>query len=290
MRKIVFLINPKAGTRSKNNVPELVNDIFSSTTISIEFVETAYAGHAIKLAQEYANQDYDAVVAVGGDGTVNEVAQGLIGSSSILGILPFGSGNGLARHVGVPMDIKKAILFLKEAKSVVIDTGFLNEHLFLCTTGFGFDADVAHEFAKQKTRGFFTYSKIAMQRLFSYSPKEWAIRIGDEYFNFKAFIFTIANANQFGNNVFIAPQASLSDGLLDLCVLRKVSFTGIPLVLKDLFTRNINNNRFYTKRQFESLSIKNTGPIQAHVDGDPVIIKGDINVKILKRSIKIFSK
>ena len=290
MRKIVFIINPKSGTKSKNYVPELVEKYLLNTVESLRFVYTEYAGHASIIAREYVALKYDVVVAVGGDGTVNEVAKGLIGSTTILGILPFGSGNGLARNLGVPMGIEKAILFLKEAKSLTIDTGFLNDHLFLCTTGFGFDADVAHEFSKQKRRGFFTYSKVAMQRFFSYKPKEWAIEIENELISFKAFIFTIANANQFGNDVFIAPQANLSDGLLDLCVLRNVSFSGIPLVIKDFFTKNIHNNRFYTERQFEFLSIKNTKEIKAHVDGEPIIVEGDINVRILKSSIQVFRK
>lgn len=286
--KITFVINPKAGTRSKKNLPSLIKKNFSEGYL-LSIRETESAGHGILIAKEEAALGTDVVIAVGGDGTVNEIAQGLIGTDTALGILPMGSGNGLARHLKIPMSIPKAMLCLLKSTISKMDVGFLNNKLFLCTCGLGFDAKVAHEFAIQKSRGFFTYSKVAYKHFFNYPEKKWVIQVDGVNAEYKGIMFTVANANQFGNDVFIAPKALLQDGKLDLCVLKKVPFRSIPLVLKDLFTKNIHRSRFYTDSQFETIRVENSGSIEAHVDGEPVVLTGDISIDIRKSVLKVFS-
>ena len=290
MKKILFIINPIAGTKSKKEIPVLINSCLDGSLFDVSISETQYAGHGVALAKQAVVQGCDIVVAVGGDGTVNEIAQGLLHTETALAILPMGSGNGLARHLQIPMDLKKALTAFNKYQVSKMDTGKINGQLFLCTSGLGFDAEISHQFAQQKSRGFYTYAKVASKSLFSYPSKEWRITVDGNDLKTEGILFTVANANQFGNNVFIAPKALLQDGLLDLCVLKKVSLINIPLVLKDLFTKNIHQSRFYTLKQSKKVVVYNNGQMKAHVDGEPILVNGDVTFEVLEKSLKIFAK
>lgn len=290
MKKILFIINPIAGTKSKKEIPVLINSCLDGSLFDVSISETQYAGHGVALAKQAAVQGCDIVVAVGGDGTVNEIAQGLLHTETALAILPMGSGNGLARHLQIPMDLQKALTAFNKYQVSKMDTGKINGQLFLCTSGLGFDAEISHHFAQQKSRGFYTYAKVASKSLFSYPAKEWRITVDGNDLKTEGILFTVANANQFGNNVFIAPKALLQDGLLDLCVLKKVSLINIPLVLKDLFTKNIHQSRFYTLKQAKKVVVYNNGQMKAHVDGEPILVNGDVTFEVLEKSLKIFAK
>lgn len=290
MFKILFIINPKAGTKSKKEIPDLISNCLDKHKFDVSISETQYAGHGVELAKQASINGCDIVVAVGGDGTVNEVAQGLLYSQTALAILPMGSGNGLARHLKIPMDLKKALLAFNTYGISKIDTGKVNGQLFLCTSGLGFDAEISHQFAQQKSRGFYTYAKIASKSLLGYPSKQWNIQVDGQSLKTEGILFTVANANQFGNNVFIAPNALLQDGLLDLCVLQKVSLINIPLVLKDLFTKSIHQSRFYTLQQTKKVVVKNEGTIKAHVDGEPILVTDNVEFEILEESLKVFSQ
>ncbi len=232
---------------------------------------------------------YDLVIAVGGDGTINEVARGLVNSSVALGIIPMGSGNGLARHLQIPMNVKKAIDKLNHYQVVKIDTGKINEHLFLCTAGIGLDAKVSHDFSKEKKRGFFTYSKVAMNSFLNASTSSWEIEIDGYCETVDGLLLTIANANQYGNNVFIAPKAQIQDGEFDVCVLKNFSFFNSPLVLRDLFNKTLHKNRFYSLRKGKQIIIKNEGEVEIHYDGEPMLVQGNIKVEIHPLSLNVFA-
>lgn len=289
MKKALFIINPIAGTRSKKDIPLLIKQGLDKNKFIVDLAFTEKADHATALAQEAVVANYDLVVAVGGDGTINEVARGLVNTPVALGIIPMGSGNGLARHLQIPMNVKQAINKLNHYHALKIDTGRIDGHLFLCTAGVGFDAKVSHEFSKEKIRGFFTYFRIAMNNFLSASASSWEIEIDGRSETVEGLLLTIANANQYGNNVFIAPQAQIQDGEFDVCVLKNFSFYNSPLVLKDIFNKTLHKNRFYSLRKGKQLVIKNEGEIEIHYDGEPMLVQGDIKVDIQPLSLNVFA-
>ncbi len=289
MKKTLFIINPIAGTRSKKNIPLLIEQGINKNKFKIDIVFTETSDHATALAQQAVEANYDLVIAVGGDGTINEVARGLVNSPVALGILPMGSGNGLARHLLIPMNVKQAIDRLNHYQVLKIDTGTINGRLFLCTAGIGLDAKVSHDFSKQKKRGFYTYSKVAMSSFFNAPTSFWEIEIDGVCETVDGLLLTIANANQYGNNVFIAPQAQLQDGKFDVCVLKNFSFFNSPLVLRDLFNKTLHTNRFYSLRKGKQIVIKNEGQVEVHYDGEPMLVQGNIKVQMHPLSLNVFA-
>lgn len=285
-----IIINPIAGTRSKQDIPMLIDNLIDSERFQFEVIYTKRAGHATALAVEAVDDKCDLVIAVGGDGTINEVAQGLLNTTTALGLIPMGSGNGLARHLGVPLVPAQAISYLNNAQYYHIDVGTVNSKMFLCTAGFGLDALVSHRFAEAPKRGFFTYAKIAFKNFVHSKNQEWKLIIDGINRDVKGFLLTVANANQYGNNVFIAPKAQLQDGLLDTCVMQKVPLMKVPLILRQMFTKKLHLSKYYSTFQGEDILIKNTNEIQAHIDGEPVFFEGDINIKVLKKALKIFTQ
>lgn len=289
MKKTLFIINPIAGTRSKKDIPFLIKQCLDANKFIVDIEFTQYANHATELAKIAVETNYDLVIAVGGDGTINEVACGLLNSKVALGIIPMGSGNGLARHLHIPMGVKKALVYLNQCDVSQIDTGKINDHLFLCTAGIGLDAKVSHEFSKEKKRGFFSYSKIAMSSFLNASSSSWEIEIDEVSEKVDGLLLTVANANQYGNNVFIAPKAQIQDGEFDVCILKNFSFFNAPLVLKDIFSKTLHKNRFYLLRKGKRITIKNEGEVEIHFDGEPLLVKGDIKVEISPLSLNVFA-
>lgn len=289
MKKTLFIINPIAGTRSKKNLPSLINQEVDLSKFLVDIAFTERANHATELAIKAVENKYDLVIAVGGDGTINEVASGLLNSNVALGIIPMGSGNGLARHLQIPMNVKNAIGSLNHYRILKIDTGKINNHLFLCTAGVGLDAKVSHDFSKEKRRGFFTYSKVAMNSFLNASPSSWEIEVDGVHETIEGLLLTVANANQYGNNVFIAPEAQIQDGEFDVCLLKNFSFFNSPLVLKDLFNKTLHKNRFYSLRKGRQIIIKNEGEVAIHFDGEPMLVQGDIKVEISPLSLNVFA-
>ena len=227
------------------------------------------------------------MVAVGGDGTVHEVGRGLIGSNTALGIIPCGSGNGLARHLGISTDPLHYIKWLNRCKIVEMDYGSLNGHPFFCTCGIGFDAEVSKRFADSKTRGVITYVEKILQEALTHKDESLYINIGNESEEVEAFILTCANAGQWGNNVYIAPQASVSDGWLDVTILTPFSAMDIPLLAYHLFNRQIDKNKKIISHRCTSLSIKRNSKGYAHIDGEPIEVEKDINIEIIPKGLKV---
>jgi diacylglycerol kinase (ATP) len=288
---LLFIVNPKSGTSIHKNSHELVESITSicaewNAVAKILFTE--YAQHATKLVEENLHQQaWRAIVAVGGDGTVNEIAAALVDKSVPLGIIPLGSGNGLARHLEIPMDLKKALINLFEGTVHTIDSALIDEHPFFCTSGLGFDAYVGKVFSQQKKRGLSTYVKASLRSYFKYAPQKIKVN-GKEV---KFFSLSFANAGQFGNNAWVAPQANLQDGFLDMCTIQPFPlWYGLKLAY-GLFSKTLKNSKFVHYEPVKRVLIETEIPPIIHFDGEPLQLnktRFEINIKPL--SLQVISK
>jgi len=288
--KIAFIINPFSGTGKKQDLPGLIRTELGDRFDTLEIVFTNARGHATELAKSFVESGFNIVVAVGGDGTVNEVAKSLIHTDTTLGIVPIGSGNGLARHLGIPMSIKKAIRQLNYSESIYMDYGLVNGRPFFCTCGTGFDAYVSTEFAKGHKRGIMRYVEKIITGYFSYKSQNYQIVCNGTNLNIKAFVMTFANASQWGNNAYIAPQASVQDGQLDVSIMSSFPIIAIPTLALQLFTKNIDKDLFMTTLRSKEITLvrEESGPF--HYDGEPYEDGTEIEIKTIPDGLKVFVK
>lgn len=289
-KRIAFIINPHSGTTKKTELPNLINLELDSTQFEPTIVYTEYRGHATILAKEFIADGYQWIVAVGGDGTVNEVAQSVIHSEASLGIIPIGSGNGLARHLGIPMNIPKAIQQLNHSEPIQMDYGLVNNHPFFCTCGTGFDAYVSTQFAKSKKRGVMSYVEKMIKGYFNYKSQNYHI-VGDGIdLKAKAFVLTFANASQWGNNAYIAPQASVQDGMIDISIMSSFPIIAIPTLAIQLFAKTIDKDLFMTTLRANDIRLhrEESGPF--HYDGEPYEEGKEIHVRIVHEGLKVLVK
>jgi len=221
MRHLVFIINPRSGIDRQKAIQEAIGRHLDKNEFTWEIRHTQYPGHGTQLAKEAADQQAFAVIAVGGDGSVNDIAKGLSGTPTALGIIPKGSGNGMARSLGIPLRVDLALNVLNSAHTIMMDIGYANEHAFVSNTGVGFDTVISEQFAKSTRRGFKAYSWLVFRNLWRYQPQEWQITVDGQEFRETAFMITVANGQQFGYNFRIAPGASWTDGLFDVIIVKK---------------------------------------------------------------------
>ncbi len=281
---IHFIVNPISGATKKLGVIEKIKS-FASPDINYEIVFTEYAGHATKLTQDAINAGAKAVVAVGGDGSVNEVGRALVNTDIALGVIPCGSGNGFARHLNIPLDVKSAIETICAFKSERIDTGLVNEQVFLATTGTGFDAHVAHKFADFGKRGFLSYIQVSKNEFINYQPQSYEITIDGKRQNFEAFLIVVANASQYGNNVWIAPSASFTDGMLNIGIFKKFTVAVMPDIIFRLFNKTIENANCY--QAFTGKEIRIRGLKNYHLDGEPMNDNDEMHIQIVPKSLSV---
>lgn len=286
-RKIIFVYNPISGSHKLLPVVPIIEKFINNDIYDYEIINTQHKGHATEIAREYAARRYDAVIAVGGDGTVNEVGCGLIGSDTALGIIPCGSGNGLARHLGIPIDPFKAVKWLDKSIFTDIDYGTMNGQPFFCTCGVGFDAKVSDSFSKAGTRGVLTYLESIMKEIATYHNETYKLSFDNSSETFEAFFITCANADQWGNNAFIAPTASLQDGLLDVIAAHPFNVVDAPLIAFQLFNRQIDKNPKVSVRKCNGVTITREKEGPAHYDGDPVIMGREIRIEIVPSGLKV---
>ena len=285
--KIAFIINPFSGTGKKEDIPALIKQELDATVFEPEIVYTDQRGHGTKLAKEFVDKDFQIIVAVGGDGTVNEVGQSLLHSNAALGIVPIGSGNGLARHLGIPMNIRKAIRQLNHSEPISMDYGIVNGRAFFCTCGTGFDAYVSTEFAKGKKRGVMSYIEKIITGYFSYKSQNYHL-LGDGIdLDSKAFVITFANASQWGNNAYIAPQASVQDGKLDISIMSSFPIIAIPTLALQLFAKTIDKDLFMTTLRSKKITLmrEDSGPF--HYDGEPYVEGKEIQIDTIADGLKV---
>ena len=291
MKNIAFIINPISGSKetqsNKRRLPKLIMQLLDDRQWLPNIAFTEYAGHATELATQYARMGFDAVVAVGGDGTVNEVARGLRDTKTALGIIPMGSGNGFARHLNIPIRPNKAIEMLNHSEPISVDYGLANDRLFVSTCGTGFDALVADNFAGSSKRGFMTYLQNVLKEAFAYQPQTYHI-VGDGLdVTHKAFLITFANANQWGYEALIAPKASVQDGKMDIMLMSSHAILGSASLALRLFAGSIDDSHFMdTLRAREvTLEREENGPF--HIDGDPVEMEKDIHIRIVEDGLRV---
>lgn len=283
-RKILFIINPHSGIKSKLGFVDLIeHEIHKDFIVKARL--TQRPEHATEIALDAVESGVDAVVAVGGDGSVNEVGKALIGTDVALGIIPLGSGNGFARHLNIPLNEKAALHTINNFRTQIIDTATVNGVPFLATAGLGFDAQVGWQFANHGRRGFFSYIQITAAELMKYKAKPYKMKIDGEELETTAFLINFANAGQYGNNAWISPSASLSDGLLNICILDKFPPQYAPDMLYKLFNKKIEKSKYYRFLQGKEIWVQN--PEIFHIDGEPRGTEEDLLIKIVPQSLKV---
>jgi diacylglycerol kinase (ATP) len=287
--KIAFIINPISGRRKKVNLQDCILQNLDLEKFDPAIYTTNYQGHANIIAYQLVQNGYSKIVAVGGDGTVNEIAAALIDQDATLGILPCGSGNGLARHLGIPTNIFRAIELLNNGRTTRIDAGKINNTWFFCTCGVGFDARVGHKFTKVEKRGFFAYIKTVIREFRNYSPKKYRFWIDGEKYKRKAFLITIANASQYGNDAYIAPNAIIDDGLFDICIIKPFPVFKAPFIGMKLMNRSLESSAYTEILRGKEIRFKKPKKKYIfHYDGEPAKFKKErISITILPTCLNI---
>ena len=294
-RKFIFLINPVSGTASKKLLPELIAAAAKKYRAHYEILPTVESGDYHFVKQKIREEKFTDVVICGGDGSVNTVVQDVRETGVNFGIVPLGSGNGLAFSAKIPKGSVKALDIIFTGKPSFVD-GFLINQSFACMLcGLGFDAQVAHDFAKQKKRGLLTYAQQSLKNFFAAKPLSFEIDLGETKFTTEAYFISIANSNQFGNNFTIAPKASLSDGLLDIVIVKKMNKFMLPFSVLQQVTginavQNINDisskkNIIYF--QTPALTVHNNSNAPLHIDGEPKETDKKFEVKIIRNAVKL---
>lgn len=288
-QKILFIINPISGTGKQKIVERLIKKDLDQNKFVVTIKYTERAGHAIRLSSKASKDQYHIVVAVGGDGSVNEVGQSLVYTETLLGVIPTGSGNGLARHLKIPLNIKDAILSLNSNNYIRADVGKVNDKIFIGTAGVGFDAHIGRLFAKAKKRGFLTYVRLTVKEFFNYNPQDYEINIDGKIYKRNAFIVCFANSNQWGNNTYISPNSIINDGYLRVVVLKKMSLFLLPFFILKLFLKRIDSSIYYEEFKGKKIIIKQQNEL-AHLDGDSFNIGKCLSIEVVPKSLKIACK
>lgn len=285
--KVFFIINKYSGQGFQSSIEGQIIDACAAAGIEATLEYTQRRGHATELAYDAVQQGYGRVFARGGDGTVNEVARALVHSPAAMGILPAGSGNGLARHLKVPLNLHGAIKQLTHYKTLAIDTLLINGSLSVNVSGFGFDAHVAHEFGKNGQRGFIGYAKLVLGDFMSYPEFDVIATIDGKSSRHRAFMVAMANASQFGHNALVAPYASVSDGVLDVCFIRRIPIIeAIPFINK-MFRGRIEKSRFATLFKAKQFTAELDAPQPLHLDGEPSPPSKRFDVQIQPGSLRV---
>lgn len=289
MKKTIrFIVNPISGGSSKRAILNAVNELIDHKKYDCAIWPTRYAGHGAVLATMAAENGVNIVVAIGGDGTINEVARSLVHTRTTLGIVPCGSGNGLARHLQIPLEPRKALRMINEGKSVIIDYGLINGRPFFCTCGMGYDANVSYRFSSSSKRGLQTYFENIITGLTHYKPEAYTIIDQAGQRTYKAFCVALANASQYGNNAYIAPYASLNDGQMDVTVIEPFPVTEAPAMAFRLFSGKFEDGASHI-RMFRSQSVRiireKEGVI--HCDGDPIEAGREIEVRTIPAGLRV---
>ncbi|MDK2977856.1 MAG: diacylglycerol kinase [Bacteroidales bacterium] len=285
--KILFVINPVSGKKSKDFVPALIKQIFYEEHYDLKIIYTLFSGEATHIVKQYFNKGYKKVVAVGGDGTVNEVASAITETDAVLGIVPTGSGNGLARHLKIPMNIKKSLGIIKKGHPIKMDFGMINDRKFFCTTGVGFDAHIGYIFSKANDRGFANYLKATLSEFRRYHPERYEISMNGTTYIRDAFLITFANASQYGNNAHIAPKAKINDGKLDVSIMKDFPIVSAPNLGTRLFIKNIDKSHYVETFQCKKIVVKRKKPGVVHFDGEPLEMGEILNIKVVPTGLNV---
>ena len=286
-KKIVFIVNPKSGTERQKEIGKAVAAHLNGSLYTHEILNTQYAGHGAELARHAATNGAHAVVAVGGDGSVNEIARGLEGTNCLLGIIPKGSGNGISRTLGIPLGVAEAVKVISAGKSKAIDIGYANERLFVSNAGVAFDALISQKFATSHKRGFLVYSWLVAKHLWQYKSRDYTIVADGKELLERAFMVNVANGKHFGYSFRIAPMADCTDGKLELIIVR-----GFPKILGGLIAMramlgDITTSRYVRHQTCSTITISHPDLNVMQVDGDALPCTNSITFHVKRQAQRI---
>ena len=285
-QRIRFIINPISGVGKKGDLPQIIEENLDHSKFDYDIAITEYAQHAKKIAYEASLEGIDIVCAVGGDGSVHEVGTALIGTQTKIAILPCGSGNGLARHLNIPMNIPKAIECINNDSSIRMDTVLVNDKPFLGIGGYGFDAIIAKKFDNYHKRGFWSYVKLVIREFAKYNPINVSVDLNGEIKTMPVVLCTIANSSEFGNGFVVSPNSSVTDGKIELCLLKPFSFWMAPTVVYRFFKRTAHKSKYSEVISFKKARITLSQNI-AHYDGEPFDVRDVLNIQVVPSSLNI---
>ena len=285
-KKALFIINPISGGKKKDDVPGQIEKHLDKALFEHTILFTTGVAHAREVATDAVGK-YDVVVAVGGDGTVNETASGLVGSNITLGIIPCGSGNGLSRFLGIPMDIEESIQSLNKFQVESIDSAEANGRPFFNIAGLGFDAHIGQVFAGGKKRGFFSYAKSSLAEIINYRSHIYYLTIDGVSYTRKAFILSIANSSQYGNNAHISPKASVQDGSLDVCIVKPFPLYRFPEMVLRMFTKTADSSSFVEIIKGQHISVKRDVAGPMHLDGEPTKMEAEVDITVKPATLNV---
>lgn len=294
-RRFIYFINPISGTKGKEAITSLIKEKTNAQHIPFEILPTNATGNYDYLVEKIKAENITDIIVCGGDGTVNQIGNALLTVTVNIGIIPMGSGNGLALAAKISKNAKKALAIIFKGKTALIDCFYINEKFSCMLCGLGFDAQVAHDFAKQKNRGLFTYIKQSIKNFIVAKPYEFTLMVDGSRIKTAAFFISIANSNQYGNNFTIAPKASLQDGLLDIIIVNKMSKARMLwAVLKQLKVgevRPYEDKKYHRTHvgyfQTAKLTIQNPGLAPLHIDGDPAETTTNFDIEIIPKAIRL---
>ena len=291
LKRILFIVNPISGHHRKENFPAFVREIIDKSQFECEIVFTERCGHARELAQQGVSENFDVVAAVGGDGTINEIAQSLIGTSVAMALIPYGSGNGLARCLHLPLRPQNALRVLNNSRVITMDTASVNDVPFVSIAGIGLDAQTAFDFSNDPRRGFISYAKYALENYIHFEPQKYVMTFDDTMtVECSPLLISFANSNQFGYNAVIAPHADLCDGLLDACVLNRPPIGIAPLVASQMMLEKLSHSKYFTDFKAEKIMVKRTKDAVVNIDGEPMMFPKDLVIKVHPHSLNVVVK
>ncbi len=288
MKSILFIVNPNSAKGSEERISKAIESRINHSVFDLSISYTRSADHVVSLSKKAVTDKVDIIVAVGGDGTVNEVASQMLNTNSTLGIVPMGSGNGLARHLGISRNIEKAISLINLDQTTSIDTGSINGNIFVSIAGIGFDALVAKRFAAGNRRGFLGYFQIIAREFFKYKLQTYNLVFDNGMeINEKALFVAFANSNQFGYNTKIAPKAKLRDGLLDVCIVKKPKIWQVPVIAALILLRRVDISSSIKIVESKYLKLVREREGVVNIDGEAINFGKDLEIKINPLSLKI---
>lgn len=288
-KRIIFVVNPNSGTQGKKAILKCIDERLDRSIYDYSIVKTEYAGHATQIAANAVREKVDVVVAIGGDGTINEIARSLVHTETVLGIIPCGSGNGLARHLRIPMEPKAAIDVINRGYELCIDYGKINNILFFCTCGVGFDAFISLKFADSGKRGLLTYLENTLHESLRYQPETYEIENEEGTVKYKAWLIACGNASQYGNDAYITPQASLTDGLMDVTIMEPFTVLDVPSLSFQLFNKTIDQNSRVKTMRAKKIKIHRANDGVMHFDGDPLMAGKELEVEIVPSGLRVIA-
>lgn len=286
-KKLAFIINPISGGISKANFPALVDKRINKNIFDYDLYYTQSTEHNKDLAKMCVAQQYDGIIAVCGDGTINNTAKYIAGTDIAFGIVPVGSGNGLARHLNLSMNQEQALTAINKFDFTYMDTCLANNEFFLNVAGVGFDAHVSWMFAKAPKRGFWQYTKITLAEFAKYKARKYHIKIDGESITEDAFLVCVANGSQYGNNAYIAPTADINDGIFEITILKPFKLHQMPQLGARIFNKTIHQSAQVKVLSGKQIIINREAAEVVNIDGEPVMMDANIDIKIIPANLKI---